>query len=56
MKELMITDDRGFQVIKALLDVKGEDWCYNLKYPMVVYLKEISLIEEKKEKADEPEG
>lgn len=53
MKVFEIWDDRGMKVMEAKLDVKGDDWEWFLKYPMLIYLKAIRLTEEVKEEQDE---
>lgn len=50
MKELLLEDDRGHQIIKSKIALKGKDWIFDLAYPLLIRLKRISITEEKKEK------
>ncbi len=46
MKVLMVRDMNGNILLQSLIDVDGDEFIHSFTMPMIVYLKEISLLDD----------
>ena len=49
MKELKIVGQDGIEIAKCLVDVKGEDFQVEFRFPIMILIAAVSLVEQKEE-------